>query len=66
MEAVTQLERLQKAFLKKWEGMKEQVKKRGESILGQWNGMCKVYTGLSLYPYNKEKQARVSVVKAGG
>lgn len=35
-------------------------------MLGQWNGMRKVYTGLSLYPYTKEKQARVSVVKAGG
>lgn len=35
-------------------------------MLGQWNGMCKAYTGLSLYPYTKEKQARVSVVKVGG
>lgn len=46
--------------------MKEPAKKRGETMLGQWNGMRKVYTGLSLYPYTMEKQARVSLVKAGG
>ena len=47
-------------------GKKEPAKKRGETMLDQWNGMCKAYTGLSLYPYTKEKQARVSVVKVGG